>query len=149
MILQFGKFKGQSLDSLKRTADGVSYLEWGSAKLRDTKARQAFADALASMTDHDHAVIIAAEDCIGYDEALTHVRNMRAMEAEDAAEFAAEEARKDAIFARWSSESGQPVAKLKAVSERYFMDWREYPASHFSSPAAYQLFRKYMNEIWK
>lgn len=101
------------------------------------------------MTDHDHAVIIADEDCIGYDEALIHIRNMRAMETEDEAEFAAEEARKDTIFVQWSAESGQPVAKLKAVSERYFMDWWEYPVGHFSSPAAYQLFRKYMNEIWK
>lgn len=76
MILNFGKFKGQSIESLKRSPDGVSYLEWGAA------------------------------------------------------------------------ESGQPVPKLRAISNRFFMDWWEQPASRFSSPAAYEMFRCYMKELW-
>lgn len=148
MILNFGKFKGQSVESLKHSADGVSYLEWGAGNLRDEEMRKAFADMLAGMTDHERASVISEADSIGYDEALTHVRNMRAMEEEDAAEEAKERARQGAIFARWATESGQPVAKLKAVSARFFMDWWEQPASRFSSTAAHEMFQKYMKELW-
>lgn len=148
MILNFGKFKGQSVESFKCSGEGVSYLEWGAGNLRDEKMRKAFADTLASMTDHERAVIISEADSIDYDEALTHVRDMRAMEEEDAAEEAKEQARQDAIFARWAAESGQPVAKLKAVSNRFFMDWWEQPASRFSSNAAHEMFQRYMKELW-
>lgn len=34
------------------------------------------------------------------------------------------------------------------IAARFFVDWWEQPVSRFSSPAAYEMFRKYMKEIW-
>jgi len=149
MILKFGKFKGQSVESLKLSGDGVSYLEWGARELRDEKMRKLFADTLAGMTDHERAMIMVREDYIGYDEAMTHIRDMRTMEAEDALDAERENRRQEEILNRWAAESGQSVVKLRGLSQRFMLDWDEQPASRFSSPAAHRMFRRYMSEIWK
>ncbi len=151
MIINFGKFKGHSIESLKHSSDGISYLEWGAANLRDAKMRQAFAATLASLTDHETAGAISRSDGIGYDEALTHVRDMAAMEAEDAAAEQVEDERRAEVFRRWSAESGQSVGRLRLIASRLMTDWMVGyvpPRSQFSSDAAYEMFRRYMAELW-
>ena len=151
MILKFGKFKGQSIESLKSSGEGISYLEWGAANLRDERMRQAFAAALASLTDHDIALVIEREDGIGYDEARRHLADERAMREEDEAREAAEQQRQAGGIARWSAESGQPAAKLQGVAHRLMSDWMSGhvpPRSQFSSDAAYEMFNRYMKEFW-
>lgn len=148
MILNFGKFKGQSLESLKYTADGVGYLEWGAQNLRDAEMRQAFADVLASMTDHDHALIMEHEDGIGYDEAIAHLQSMRAQQAEEEAAEEARNQRCETIIAQWTAENGQSAEKTREIVHRFMMNWEDIPQSRFSSTGAYNMFRKYMSQIW-
>lgn len=151
MILNFGKFKGQSVESLKSSGEGISYLEWGAANLRDARMREAFTAVLASLTDHELALVIEREDGIGYEEARRHLASERAMREEEEAEEEKERQRQAEVIARWAAESGQPAAKLDGIARRLGRDWLTGyvpPRSQFSSDAAYEMFNRYMKEFW-
>lgn len=147
MILTFGKFRGQDTESLKKSKGGISYLEWGSENLRDIKLRKIFADTLASITDHDHALVMEQEEGINYEEALSYLQDMRAREEENQKEYEKDHSRKEQLIQAWAKESNQPIEKIRGIVYKYMMHWENVSRQDFSSDQAYNIFVRYMNEI--
>ena len=79
--LTFGKYSGQSIESLKRI--DPDYLRWGAQNLRSDKWRAEFTEVAATITMEDEAWAIVHESPdIDYYEALRHLRD-EAVEREE------------------------------------------------------------------
>ena len=154
--ITFGKYNGQ--DTKKIAAIDPGYCEWAVANLRSATWRNIFAQALrhaemipaATIANVIHTAETVGEiegDC-NYDATL---RMVEAGRAQAARQQTIDEA-KAAIVRRWSQDAQLSESKVRGIISGFatswegWSSWKMTPASKFSSPRMYEIFRRYMAE---
>lgn len=142
--ITFGKYSGKSTEELKQIDQ--NYLAWGAQNLKSDYWRKEFAVALRSVTRQDTILEMCHWDNISPEEADAQLRHIEAGEAEDARLEAEQRAKEDAVFAKWAPIIGKSVADTHQLCRYWGQDWKEAPATRFSSPAAFVNFCAMMAE---
>ncbi len=138
MSINFGKYAGSTAKEVAIVDPG--YAAWAASNLKNAAMRSAFTQALKDAKSATAEEVAAAH----VDPSSQHYGKVVEMVKADQAAATKETARINKILSDWSAESGHPVQKLKAISDRYSCDFEDAPAHMFSSTTVYQIFLKYM-----
>ena len=141
--LKFGKYAGETISDVALI--DPDYALWASGNLRNATLAKEFADALAATKRMSAEQLAKARYALEGEDA--HYNAILDKAVAEKAEQSKEE-NSEALIRRWAAEAGKPVSAIRGVINATWSDWQEVPVSKFSSKAQYDMFRRYMQELY-